>query len=161
MISKNDSVPLVVEEGAQLTGQAKGSKDEWSLRPLLFLVLWYIFSGCTLFLNKYIMSTLHGDPTLLGNYLVKLYNIYLQEIRSADFTKLFLCTLTVTLYKLCLIKCRNKSNVDDTNMRVHSDALPLWNVPQGQKVYSTPWILQAHDPRRHNEVSCKQIKLIE
>ncbi|XP_001602454.2 solute carrier family 35 member E2A [Nasonia vitripennis] len=35
-------------------------------RALLFLILWYIFSGCTLFLNKYILSYMEGDPTILG-----------------------------------------------------------------------------------------------
>lgn len=35
-------------------------------RAMLFLILWYFFSFCTLFLNKYILSTLKGDPTLLG-----------------------------------------------------------------------------------------------
>lgn len=35
-------------------------------RALLFLTLWYIFSGCTLFLNKYILSYMQGDPTILG-----------------------------------------------------------------------------------------------
>lgn len=30
------------------------------------LIVWYIFSAGTLFLNKYILSFLGGDPTLLG-----------------------------------------------------------------------------------------------
>lgn len=45
-----------------------------NIRAFLFLVLWYIFSGCTLFLNKYILSYMHGDPTVLGkknNHLVE------------------------------------------------------------------------------------------
>lgn len=37
-----------------------------NFRAFLFLVLWYIFSGCTLFLNKYILSYMNGDPTILG-----------------------------------------------------------------------------------------------
>ncbi|XP_060873538.1 solute carrier family 35 member E2A-like isoform X1 [Metopolophium dirhodum] len=37
-----------------------------SFRAIAFLVLWYFFSGCTLFLNKYILSYLNGDPTVLG-----------------------------------------------------------------------------------------------
>lgn len=37
-------------------------------RALLFLVLWYVFSGCTLFLNKYILSYMGGDPTILGEF---------------------------------------------------------------------------------------------
>ncbi|KAL4221574.1 hypothetical protein ACF0H5_019831 [Mactra antiquata] len=35
-------------------------------RAMFFLILWYFFSFCTLFLNKYILSTLRGDPTMLG-----------------------------------------------------------------------------------------------
>jgi len=33
---------------------------------LTWLMAWYIFSGFTLFLNKYILTYLEGDPTLLG-----------------------------------------------------------------------------------------------
>ena len=39
-----------------------------NIRAMLFLVLWYIFSFCTLFLNKYILATLKGDPMLLGEF---------------------------------------------------------------------------------------------
>lgn len=35
-------------------------------RAIIFLLLWYIFSGCTLFLNKFILTYLKGDPTILG-----------------------------------------------------------------------------------------------
>ncbi|XP_014256942.1 solute carrier family 35 member E2B-like [Cimex lectularius] len=35
-------------------------------RALFFLFLWYFFSGCTLFLNKYILSYMQADPTVLG-----------------------------------------------------------------------------------------------
>ncbi|KAJ8320229.1 hypothetical protein KUTeg_001816 [Tegillarca granosa] len=37
-----------------------------NVRAFLFLILWYIFSAFTLFLNKYILATLKGDPALLG-----------------------------------------------------------------------------------------------
>ncbi|XP_033641984.1 solute carrier family 35 member E2B-like [Asterias rubens] len=36
-------------------------------RALAYLVLWYFFSFCTLFLNKYILSTLGGEPGMLGS----------------------------------------------------------------------------------------------
>lgn len=80
-MTKNDTGSLL-EEGKGAAGPVGVSKpDEWSLRPLVFLVLWYIFSGCTLFLNKYIMSTLHGDPTLLGKHFKnKLIDMYRQVI---------------------------------------------------------------------------------
>lgn len=38
----------------------------WSARAIVFLLLWYIFSGCTLFLNKYILKYLNGNPWVLG-----------------------------------------------------------------------------------------------
>lgn len=38
----------------------------FNVRAVFFLVLWYFFSGCTLFLNKYILSYMKGDPTILG-----------------------------------------------------------------------------------------------
>lgn len=37
-----------------------------NLRALSFLILWYLFSACTLFLNKYILTYLKGDATVLG-----------------------------------------------------------------------------------------------
>jgi hypothetical protein len=40
-----------------------------NVRAIFFLVLWYFFSGCTLFLNKYILSYMKGDPTILGTSL--------------------------------------------------------------------------------------------
>lgn len=39
----------------------------WSSRALLYLTLWFFFSFCTLFLNKYILSLLEGEPSMLGN----------------------------------------------------------------------------------------------
>ncbi|XP_047580313.1 solute carrier family 35 member E2B isoform X3 [Lutra lutra] len=38
----------------------------WSSRALLYLTLWFFFSFCTLFLNKYILSLLEGEPSMLG-----------------------------------------------------------------------------------------------
>uniref|UniRef100_A0A1B6C9V1 Sugar phosphate transporter domain-containing protein n=1 Tax=Clastoptera arizonana TaxID=38151 RepID=A0A1B6C9V1_9HEMI len=40
----------------------------FNVRAMFFLVLWYFFSGCTLFLNKYILSYLNADPTILGTF---------------------------------------------------------------------------------------------
>lgn len=39
-----------------------------NIRAFFFLILWYIFSAFTLFLNKYILTTLKGDPAVLGTY---------------------------------------------------------------------------------------------
>uniref|UniRef100_A0A8C6UC57 Solute carrier family 35 member E2A n=1 Tax=Neogobius melanostomus TaxID=47308 RepID=A0A8C6UC57_9GOBI len=38
----------------------------WSARSLAYMGLWYFFSFCTLFLNKYILSLLEGEPSMLG-----------------------------------------------------------------------------------------------
>lgn len=64
------------EECVLLTSESKGGLSH--PRALLFLGLWYIFSGCTLFLNKYILSYMEGDPTILGNLFIYLpaYKIY-------------------------------------------------------------------------------------
>ncbi|XP_059490914.1 solute carrier family 35 member E2B-like [Neocloeon triangulifer] len=56
-----------------LVSRAPGGREQpqgglLSARALLFLLLWYIFSGCTLFLNKYILTYLKGDPTILGTF---------------------------------------------------------------------------------------------
>eukprot|EP00095_Tigriopus_kingsejongensis_P003128 maker-scaffold438_size171652-snap-gene-0.34 protein:Tk03128 transcript:maker-scaffold438_size171652-snap-gene-0.34-mRNA-1 annotation:"solute carrier family 35 member e2" len=38
----------------------------WSRKAVVFLVLWYFWSGCTLFLNKYVVYFLKGDPVVLA-----------------------------------------------------------------------------------------------
>ncbi|XP_021511321.1 solute carrier family 35 member E2B isoform X3 [Meriones unguiculatus] len=38
----------------------------WSSRAVIYLTLWFFFSFCTLFLNKYILSLLEGEPSMLG-----------------------------------------------------------------------------------------------
>lgn len=38
----------------------------FNVRAFTLLLLWYFFSFCTLFLNKFILSSLQGEPTLLG-----------------------------------------------------------------------------------------------
>ena len=43
-----------------------GKAGLWNIRAIRFLLLWYFFSGCTLFLNKYILSFMRGDPIVLG-----------------------------------------------------------------------------------------------
>lgn len=55
------------EEIIVLTSEAKGGL--FNPRAFLFLTLWYFFSGCTLFLNKYILSYMEGNPTILGKLI--------------------------------------------------------------------------------------------
>lgn len=40
----------------------------FNVRAVVFLLLWYVFSGCTLFLNKYILKYLDGNPWILGKW---------------------------------------------------------------------------------------------
>jgi len=40
-----------------------GLRNPWACS---YLALWYFFSGCTLFFNKYILSYMGGEPVLLG-----------------------------------------------------------------------------------------------
>ena len=66
-------------------------------RAFTFLMLWYFFSACTLFLNKYILATLKSDPTLLGESCFTLCYI-LNPITDASTG----CTkITVTLLHSC------------------------------------------------------------
>ena len=51
---EDDNLPLSSKEGL------------FNVRAMFFLILWYFFSGCTLFLNKYILSYMKGDPAVLG-----------------------------------------------------------------------------------------------
>ncbi|XP_065177747.1 solute carrier family 35 member E2A-like [Sycon ciliatum] len=39
---------------------------EGLMKAPLYIVIWYIFSACTLFLNKYILTFLEGDPDMVG-----------------------------------------------------------------------------------------------
>lgn len=53
-----------------------------NFRAITFLLLWYFFSGCTLFLNKYILKYLNGNPWVLGNifyysFALLIYNFIL------------------------------------------------------------------------------------
>lgn len=48
----------------------------WNWRSMIYLGLWYFFSFCTLFLNKYILSLLEGEPSMLGKdkYIYQLHS---------------------------------------------------------------------------------------
>jgi len=61
-----ETAPLI--KMAADSGGKVGSTDSglFNMMAVCFLFLWYFFSGCTLFMNKYILSSLNGDPTLLG-----------------------------------------------------------------------------------------------
>ncbi|XP_045471579.1 solute carrier family 35 member E2A-like [Harmonia axyridis] len=62
-IVKNNHIKII-ENCSELVEHNKNGLS--SLRAITFLLLWYFFSGCTLFLNKYILTYLNGNPTVLA-----------------------------------------------------------------------------------------------
>uniref|UniRef100_A0A8C2D164 Solute carrier family 35 member E2B n=1 Tax=Cyprinus carpio TaxID=7962 RepID=A0A8C2D164_CYPCA len=68
LLARSESAPgetvlkITITETTLIEAQA----GVWSARALSYLTLWYFFSFCTLFLNKYILSLLEGEPSMLG-----------------------------------------------------------------------------------------------
>lgn len=81
LISENHSkhhMELKKREELILTTDNKGGLS--NPRALLFLTLWYVFSGCTLFLNKFILSYMKGDPTILGKNEILIFSFYVKIV---------------------------------------------------------------------------------
>ncbi|XP_066254130.1 solute carrier family 35 member E2A-like [Euwallacea similis] len=67
--AESNGLPKENDHTNELSALERPSKTRLlSFRALTFLLLWYFFSGCTLFLNKYILATLNGNPTILGAF---------------------------------------------------------------------------------------------
>ncbi|XP_061700815.1 solute carrier family 35 member E2A-like isoform X2 [Syngnathoides biaculeatus] len=68
VLARSESLPsdqllkITVTEAAVI----KAGSGVLNRRSLAYLALWYFFSFCTLFLNKYILSLLEGQPSMLG-----------------------------------------------------------------------------------------------
>ncbi|XP_072174975.1 solute carrier family 35 member E2A-like [Diadema setosum] len=59
---------VVPIKGPKVQRTKRDSQDNLlTARAMTYLMLWYFFSFCTLFLNKYILSTLGGNPGMLGS----------------------------------------------------------------------------------------------
>ncbi|XP_074654220.1 solute carrier family 35 member E2A-like [Tubulanus polymorphus] len=58
--------PIIKTHRKRLESESLEKQGLFNMKAILFLVLWYIFSFCTLMFNKYILATLKGEPTLLG-----------------------------------------------------------------------------------------------
>ena len=56
--------PINKENNVESNGGKTGLQHP---AAIILMVLWYIFSAFNLFVNKYIISYLKGDPALLGN----------------------------------------------------------------------------------------------
>ncbi|KAM8791595.1 solute carrier family 35 member E2B isoform 1-T1 [Rhynchonycteris naso] len=68
VFTKSDSAPEESVLTVTITESTVIESDlgVWSSRALLYLTLWFFLSFCTLFLNKYILSLLEGEPSMLG-----------------------------------------------------------------------------------------------
>lgn len=69
--TKNKSVSITRSDSLHSTEKEKIEVRDGLLnaRAFFFLILWYLFSGCTLFMNKYILTYTDADPTILGKKL--------------------------------------------------------------------------------------------
>lgn len=66
LLSEQIIETTVVHHHRVITENSETKAGLWNIRAIRFLLLWYFFSGCTLFLNKYILSFMRGDPMVLG-----------------------------------------------------------------------------------------------
>ncbi len=60
--------PINKENNAGSTGGKTGLRHP---AAIILMVLWYMFSAFNLFVNKYIISYLKGDPALLGRLIIE------------------------------------------------------------------------------------------
>lgn len=68
--ARKKSVVTIPSSVLRQTSEKCANKEGlFNVRAFFFLILWYFFSGCTLFLNKYILSYMEADPTILGKSL--------------------------------------------------------------------------------------------
>lgn len=67
-MARSESLPSdqVLKITVTETTVIKAGSGVWNRRSLTYLALWYFFSFCNLFLNKYILSLLEGQPSMLG-----------------------------------------------------------------------------------------------
>lgn len=70
MLARSESMPgeQVLKITVTETTMIETESGVWNWRSMIYLALWYFFSFCTLFLNKYILSLLEGEPSMLGKY---------------------------------------------------------------------------------------------
>ncbi|KAG9482333.1 solute carrier family 35 member E2B [Eleutherodactylus coqui] len=68
IITRSDSVPEenVLQITITETTIIESDLGVCNSRALIYLSLWFFFSFCTLFLNKYILTLLEGEPSMLG-----------------------------------------------------------------------------------------------
>lgn len=81
ILARSESVPSehVLKVTITETTVIEADSGVWNSRSLAYLSLWYFFSFSTLFLNKYILSLLEGEPSVLGEWLTRLLTSYTHE----------------------------------------------------------------------------------
>ncbi|XP_069550151.1 solute carrier family 35 member E2A-like [Brachyistius frenatus] len=70
VLARSESLPgeQVLKITVTETTVIEAESGVWNWRSMSYLGLWYFFSFCTLFLNKYILSLLEGEPSMLGAF---------------------------------------------------------------------------------------------
>ncbi|XP_029012615.1 solute carrier family 35 member E2A-like [Betta splendens] len=68
VLARSESLPgeQVLKITVTETTVIEAESGVWNVRSLTYLGLWFFFSFCTLFLNKYILTLLEGEPSMLG-----------------------------------------------------------------------------------------------
>lgn len=68
VLARSESLPgeQVLKITVTETTVIEAESGVWNWRSMTYMGLWYFFSFCTLFLNKYILSLLEGEPSMLG-----------------------------------------------------------------------------------------------
>ncbi|CAB1329780.1 unnamed protein product [Coregonus sp. 'balchen'] len=68
VLARSESMPgeHVLKITITETTVIEADSGVWNSKSLVYLGLWCFFSFCTLFLNKYILSLLEGEPSMLG-----------------------------------------------------------------------------------------------
>ncbi|KAM4651564.1 solute carrier family 35 member E2B isoform 1-T4 [Discoglossus pictus] len=68
VLTRSDSTPdeNVLQITITETTVLESDLGVCNTRALIYLSLWFFFSFCTLFLNKYILTLLEGEPSMLG-----------------------------------------------------------------------------------------------
>lgn len=97
MLARSDSMPgeHVLKITITETTVIEADSGVWNSKSLVYLGLWYFFSFCTLFLNKYILSLLEGEPSMLGKEQASTHtlNFKLSILQSIDDSWLILISV--------------------------------------------------------------------
>ena len=97
---------------AALPGTREQAASGMHPKAIMYLLLWYFWSGCTLFLNKYVVFFMKGDPIFLGMY-------FMLFLFSS-----FALSIHIEIYPLCSLQ----SDVHDYAAGLRAAVLPSRDV---------------------------------